>query len=439
MKEAEQSVICSVLLDPASYADASMLVPGDFADSRHATIWQSIQACAASGTPEIVGLLADLRRRGALEDAGGTKYLATLSESPAYPARMEVYARMVVKRSTKARIKQAGETIAEKAETVDDPAQLVAEAQQLISDASDRAITKEPTNAYSALKEWWGVYHDRMSAGKKGSTTGLSTGLIDLDDKIDGMHPGELIIVAGRPGMGKSTFALNLIRKACVENNARAMVFTLEMTTQEIVRNLMVACAGCNAEKMRKMEPSGQDLDTSIAATDRIAQARILIDDTPGISIPDMRAKIRKASRQGGVDLVILDYLQLATTGMSTRGISREQEVSLISRSLKAIAKEFSLPVVALAQLSRKPEARRDMRPMLSDLRDSGSIEQDADVVLFIHRQEYYDGANSDDAGTADVMIAKQRHGPMGCVAKVSFTGGMLRFDNLARGYGGPI
>jgi replicative DNA helicase len=284
------------------------------------------------------------------------------------------------------------------------------------------------------LKKTWDII-DMMMSQKGGGSNGLLTHFTHLDQMLTGLHEDELIIVAGRPAMGKTTFALNMLRNVVTKGNFPAVLFTLEMSAENIARNMLCAQGRIDAQKLRNHSFNRDEMKTLSIASGELQDAPFFIDETPAISLSELRGKARHLKIRHDIRLIVIDYLQLMTASSVARNRSREQEVSEISRGLKALAKELHIPVVALSQLSRKPEGRTNPVPILSDLRESGAIEQDADVVLMLHRPEYYAAKDASDAdrkaGEAEVIIAKQRNGPTG-VANMAFIGNQLRFENLA-------
>ena len=325
------------------------------------------------------------------------------------------------------RLIKASQDITAKSFEGDEPIEnLMAFAEKQVFDI----IQNRHTEDFSHINEIIVTSIDKIEQAhvNKGSVTGVPTGFIDLDYKTAGMQPSDLILVAARPSMGKTAFSLNVIQSAAITNNKKVAVFSLETSKDQLVNRMLCAEAMVDAQKVRTGNLDPQDWDRIARAIPTIAAADIFIDDTPGISVMDMRAKCRRLKLEKGLDLIMIDYLQLMS-GNGGKGDNRQQEISEISRSLKAIAREMSAPVIALSQLSRACETRADHRPMLSDLRESGAIEQDADVVMFLYRDEYYN-ADSDKKNIGEVIIAKQRNGPTGTVELV-WLGQYTKFANM--------
>ncbi len=306
---------------------------------------------------------------------------------------------------------------------------LLGEAENNIRSIVTRNFNGKIFSMKEAIQKTWDNI-ERFMANRE-LVNGLSTGFTELDQRLTGLHDDELVIIAGRPAMGKSTLALNILRNIAAGSRKRhpAVLFTLEMSAENIVRNMLAAQARVEGQKLRTHNFSNDDREKLDIATEQLNDAPLFIDETPAISLPELRGKARHLKLRHDIGLVVIDYLQLMTASSTARGRSREQEVSEVSRGLKALAKELHVPVIALSQLSRKPEGRQDTRPILSDLRESGAIEQDADVVLMLHRPEYYKA--EDHPGEAEVIVAKQRNGPTG-VVNLAFIGNQLRFENLA-------
>ena len=428
--EAEQAVLGGLLLDPEQYA----LIDGrlsreDFFVSAYGTIFAAMQSLRKKGREiDPVLLRNELRDGGALELAGGVEGLVALTDAAISGANVEHYAEIVRELSARRQLIQA---LSRSLAAASVPGSGVLE---LLNDAENgiRAISASDVQGHTftfkeALDRTW----DNIEAFKSNKKLPdvVYTGFTELDHKLTGFHNDELIIAAGRPSMGKSTFALNVARNAAVKNGLPVAVFTLEMSAENIARNILIAHARADGQKVRDFSLGGREMTELADATAEILDAGIWIDETPAISVAELRGKARRLKLRHGVRLVIVDYLQLMTASSQARGRSREQEVSEVSRSLKALAKELHVPVLAISQLSRQPEGRTDKRPILSDLRESGGIEQDADVVLMLHRPEYYNP--EDKPGEAEVIVAKQRNGPTGSVF-LAFIGGQLRFESLA-------
>lgn len=435
--EAEQALLGSLLLAPEQFD----LIEGriredDFFTPAHGRLFAAMQSLRKRNQPVDVILLKDeLTRTGDLDAIGGAPGLANLVQIAASGAHVEHYAGIVQDRASLRRlIKVCGESIRAAAEPSAQAQDVIDKAEHGIFEVATRDFGGEAKPVEQVLRDTW----DRIDAHLSDNSivTGLATGYTELDDMLAGLHEDELIIIAGRPAMGKSTFALNLLRRVVTEGNQPAVLYTLEMSAENIVRNMLAAEARIDAQKVRKLQLRAEDRTRLSDATNSLSVTPLWIDETPAISLSEMRGKTRRLKSRFDIKLVIIDYLQLMTASSTARGRSREQEVSEISRGLKALAKELHVPVIALSQLSRKPEGRQDNRPILSDLRESGAIEQDADVVLMLHRPEYYD--KNDKPGEAEVIIAKQRNGPTGTV-NLTFLSNLLRFENMSIGGDGYV
>ncbi|MCX7933874.1 MAG: replicative DNA helicase [Planctomycetota bacterium] len=428
--EAEQAVLGSILLRPEIFSLVEgILAPEDFFVRAYSAIYAAMCAVAKRGQPiDPLVLRDELERQGNLELAGGAAGLAALSAAVPTGAHAEHYARLVRSKAVLRRLVQAASEIVEKATASGETAESVTDfAERAIFDIASRGMQGSPAHHVAeVLKETWEKF-EKLSHGAR-TVTGIATQFYDLDELTAGLHDGDLVVIAGRPAMGKTTFALNLIRHIAIEQHIPTVLFTLEMSAENIVRNLLCAHARIDSQNLRRYMLREEEHSRLLMSSDALYQAPLWIDDTPAISLAEMRSKTRLLKARHGLRLAIVDYLQLMTASMVARNRSREQEVSEISRGLKALAKELSLPVVALSQLSRKPEGRQDNRPILSDLRESGAIEQDADVVLLLHRPEYY--KEDDHPGEAEVIIAKQRNGPTDKI-NLAFLGQYLRFENL--------
>ncbi|OOB80018.1 MAG: replicative DNA helicase [Epulopiscium sp. Nele67-Bin002] len=413
--EAEQSVLGSIIMDSESIIIASeILRPSDFYRPNHQEIYNSILDLHFRNQPvDLVTIQNRLQERGVLEQIGGISYLAELGTIVPTSAHIKHYAKIVEDKSNLRKLIKASQEISAKSyegeETVSD---IMGFAEKEIFNI----LQNKHTEDFSPLNQIIVTSLSKIEAANsnKGGITGVPTGFTDLDYKTAGLQPSDLILVAARPSMGKTAFALNIIQSAAVKHKKKVAVFSLEMAKDQLVNRMLCAEAMVDAQKVRTGNLDAKDWDSIARAMPRLTAADIFIDDTPGISIMEMRAKCRRLKMDKGLDLIMIDYLQLMS-GSSTKSESRQQEISEISRSLKALAREMNAPVVALSQLSRACEGRADHRPMLSDLRESGAIEQDADVVMFLYRDEYYN-VHTDKKSVGEVIIAKQRNGPTGTV-----------------------
>lgn len=429
--EAEQSVLGGLLLAPDRFDVIEGRVDADdFFSRAYATIFEAMQALQKRGQPlDILVLKDELANEGKLDFVGGAAALLTLSERVPTGAHVEHYAQIVRDRAIQRRLIQAATQIVRQASGQEGmtSTDLLDEAERAIFEVAERGVSAEPASMREVIKETWEKI-EKFSAGH-GTVTGLPTGYYELDKMLTGLHEDELIIIAARPSMGKSTFALNLARHIGIEEGCPIVVYSLEMSDTNIAQNILCAHAHVDAQRLRTGHMGEQEWGHLARSSDALSNAPIFVDDTPSISIAELRGKTRRLKARHGLGLCIIDYLQLVTASSKASQRSREQEISEISRGLKALAKELSIPVIALSQLNRKATDRADNRPILSDLRESGAIEQDADVVMLLHRPDYYDP--EDAPGQAEVIIAKQRNGPTGTV-QLAFIRNQLRFENLS-------
>lgn len=429
-QEAEQAVLGGLIQAPDRFdLVEGRVAPEDFFTRAYGAVFEAMQTLRRNGQPLDLLLLRDeLERGGNLQLVGGSAGLAALTESVPTGAHVEYYAGIVKEKSILRRLINTSSEIVEKASSRSETAAEVIDfAERSIFEVTSLGASGEAESVSQVLKDTWEKIEKYRGAGRH--VTGLPTGFMDLDNLTTGLHGDELIIIAGRPSMGKSTFALNLLRHTVVDQRLAAVVYTLEMSAENIVQNLLCALGKVDAQRVRKATISEEENGRLIMASDMLYQAPLWIDDTPAISLSELRGKTRRLKSKHDVQLVVIDYLQLMMSSAQARNRSREQEISEISRGLKALAKELHVPVIALSQLNRKAADRTDNRPILSDLRESGAIEQDADVVMLLHRPEYYD--KEDAPGQAEVIVAKQRNGPTDTV-DLAFIGNQLRFENLS-------
>ena len=427
--DAEMAVLGSMLLQEEALVIASELVTDDtFYKDAHRKIFAAmIQLYREDVAVDLVTLTNELTRRNVLEEIGGPSYLATLVGVVPTAANIEHYCQIVKAKSTlRALIRTTTQIATECYEEVQDPAQLLDKAEQRIFEIASDKIKRDAIPVkdivQSSIEQIDALYQH------KGVITGVSTGYKELDQLLAGMHPADLIIVAGRPAMGKSSFAMGLAENAAMLYKVPVAVFSLEMSKEHLVQRMLCSHARIDAHKVRTGMLSASDWPKLTQAAGKLSEAPVFIDDTPGATILELRARSRRLKSRVDLGLIILDYLQLIEE--PGRSENRQQEIAIISRSLKALARELNLPVIAVSQLSRAPERRDSFRPRLSDLRESGAIEQDADVVLMLYRDEYYN-PSPENAGLAEVIIAKQRNGPTGTV-KLAFIKEYTRFETLA-------
>ncbi|GGM10259.1 replicative DNA helicase [Dactylosporangium sucinum] len=411
---AEQSVLGGMLLSKDAVADVvEILKTHDFYKPSHSVIFDAVLDLYGRGEPaDAVTVAAALTASGAISKVGGAAYLHTLLAAVPTAANASYYARIVAERAVLRRVIEAGTRIVQLGygaggqggRDVDDVVDL---AQQAIYDVTEKRVSED----FAVLAEMLQPTLDEIEAvgAQGGMMTGVPTGFSDLDRLLNGLHAGQLIIVAGRPGLGKSTAAMDFSRAASVKHNMASAIFSLEMSKVEIVMRLLSAEARVPLHVLRSGQLSDDDWTKLARRMGEISEAPLFVDDTPNMNLMEIRAKARRLKQRHDLKLIVVDYLQLMTSPKRTE--SRQQEVADLSRGLKLLAKEVECPVVAVSQLNRGPEQRTDKRPQLSDLRESGSIEQDADVVILLHRDDYYD-KESPRAGEADFIVAKHRNGP---------------------------
>lgn len=413
-QEAEQAVLGAILLDPSVLVSVNeRLKPEDFYRQAHQKLFQIMNELTDKGEPvDLVTLTAELNDRKLLDEIGGVPYLNELASVVPTAANVGYYAKIVEEKAILRRLIRAATQIAASGYTGhEELGQILNEAERRILEISQRTIRGAGfVSIHDALLE----SYERIEAlhFNKGGISGIPTGYVDLDRMMSGLKGSELIIVAARPSMGKTAFALNLAQNVGVRAGKTVAIFSLEMAASQLVTRMLAAEGNIDAQVFRTGNLNEEDWEKLTMAMSTLSESPIFIDDTPGITIYDIRAKLRRLQAEHGLGLVVIDYLQLI---QGRGGDSRQQEISEISRSLKLLAREFDVPVIALSQLSRAVEQRQDKRPMLSDLRESGSIEQDADVVAFLYRDDYYN-EESEKPNIAELIIGKQRNGPVGKV-----------------------
>lgn len=420
-----------MLLSKDAVADVVEVVrASDFYIPKHEIVFDAILSLYSHGEPtDVIAVTDELTKTGELSRAGGADYLHTLTGIVPTAANAGYYASIVAERALLRRLVEAGTRITQMGYAAE------GEVLDLVNNAQAEiyAVTgSTDSEDYVPLTEAIEAATNEIEAAshKDGTMTGVPTGFAELDDLTNGMHPGQMIIVAARPALGKSTLALDFARAAAIKNDMPTIFFSLEMGRSEIAMRLLAAEASIPLQSMRKGTVNAQDWATIAATRGRINDSPLYIDDSPNLTLVEIRAKCRRLKQRIGLKMVIIDYLQLMTSGKRVE--SRQQEVSEFSRALKLLAKELQVPVIALSQLNRGPEQRADKLPALSDLRESGSIEQDADVVILLHRESAYEKENP-RAGEADLIIAKHRNGPTKTVT-VAFHGHFSRFADLAAG-----
>jgi replicative DNA helicase len=435
--QTEITVLGAMLLDAVAITDATAkLRPEDFALDSHQRIYRvMIDLMALGHAVDLITVMDALTKRRELDAIGGAAYLAFLTEGIPRNPNIESYVRIVKDKSLLRQLLSIfNEGMAAAADQTEDATKVLNDVEVRLAEVADSAIQRGFSNIPEIVASSFGSIDALYEQGRE--ITGLATHYIEFDKMTSGLQGSELIIIAARPSMGKTAWAINIAQNCAVKDGKVVAVFSLEMSKESLLRRMLASEAMVGSRKLQTGFIPREDKGKLIAALDRLMNSKMFIDDTPGITLAEMRAKARRLRQQenGHLDLIVIDYLQLMTgsSGSSQKKFeNRTQEVSSISRGLKALAKELGVPVVALSQLSRGSEQRTgDKKPLLSDLRESGSIEQDADVVAFIHREEYYDRENEDVKGQAEIIIAKQRNGPTGTV-KLAYLADFTRFENL--------
>jgi replicative DNA helicase len=434
----EVAILGAMLLDGVAIADATAkLKAEDFSLDSHQRVYRAMVELMAKGHGiDYLTVQEELARRRELDSIGGAAYLAYLTEGIPRNFSIESYVRIVKDKSLLRQLMgifHDGQIRA--ADQSEDAITVLGDVEALLADVADSAIQRGLAGIGEIVASSFGSIDKLYEQGRE--VTGLATHYTEFDKMTSGLQDSELIIIAARPSMGKTAWAINIAQNAAVHGDKVVAIFSLEMSKESLLRRMLASEALVGSRKLQTGTMLREDKGKLLNALERLMESKMFIDDTPGITLAEMRAKARRLKQQEGrLDLIVVDYLQLMT-GTNTSGKkgfeNRTQEVSSISRGLKALAKEMKIPVVALSQLSRGSEQRTgDKKPLLSDLRESGSIEQDADVVAFIHREEYYDRDNEDLKGKAEIIIAKQRNGPTGSI-ELAFLHDYTRFENLAK------
>ena len=427
--EAEQAVIGSMLTDKEAVSAAiEVLKPEDFYREDNRIIFEAILSLYGRSEPvDIITIKSELSSMGKFEAVGGLEYIAELPDKVPTTANVEQYIKIVEEKSVlRNLIKTANEIITLGYDQTQEVDSIIDGAEKKIFEVMQKKNQKGYTPIKDILVETFTELEQLYN--QKQRITGIPTGFSDLDFRTSGLHNSDLILVAARPAMGKSAFALNIATNAAVRAKVPVAIFSLEMSKEQMTSRILCSEAMVDSNKVRTGKIDDEEWGKLAAASGELSEANIYIDDTPGISIMEIRAKCRKMKIEKNIGLVVIDYLQLVQ-GSGKRGSSREQEIAEISRSLKILAKEINVPVIALSQLSRAPEQRPDHRPMLSDLRESGSIEQDADIVMFLYRDDYYN-EDSEKKNIAEVILAKHRAGSTGTV-ELLWLGNYTKFANI--------
>ncbi|MDO4282734.1 MAG: replicative DNA helicase [Clostridia bacterium] len=429
---AEQAVLGSMLVDTeAVIAAVEILKPEDFYREDNREIYAAMLEIYSLGKHiDMITLMEQLRLRGTLERVGDSQYIATLIDNVPTTSNIENYVKIVEEKSVLRKlIKTSNDIIKLSYSQTEEVDSIIEQAEKQVFDV----VQNRNSKGYSSMKEILVTAFDMIENmyQNKNKVSGIESGFIDLDNKISGLNPSDLIIVAARPAMGKSAFVLNIANFVAMHMKTPVMIFSLEMSKEQMVTRILSSESEIDSMKLRNANFDSEDWLKLGETSGKLTDVPLYIDDTPGLSASELRAKCRKAKLEKGIGLVIIDYLQLMES-KSRGNTSRQQEISDISRSLKILAKELKVPVIALSQLSRATESRTDHRPMLSDLRESGAIEQDADIVMFLHREDYYD-PETEKKNVAEVIIAKNRNGETGTV-ELAWLGQYTKFANLYRG-----
>jgi replicative DNA helicase len=427
--EAEQSVLGGILLEPEALSRVLEVMAGaDFYRDAHRKIFDSMLDLYQKGTPvDLITLTEILQNKGQLEDIGGASYLTSLTDAIPSAVHVDVYARIIREKSVLRRLINRTTEIASKSYNfAGDADDLLDEAEKAIFEISDAKINPLVYPLAEVIKDSFGTIEQLYDRRER--VIGVPTGFTRLDKLTSGFQNSDLIIIAGRPSMGKTAFALNIARNAAVEHEVPVVIFSLEMSRQQLAIRLLCSEARVDSNLVRTGFFGEREWSKLTAAAGILSEAPVFIDDSPGMTVLQVRAKARRLKSEKNLGLIIIDYLQLMKGREGSE--RREQEISEISRSLKGLAKELNIPVIALSQLNRRPEGRDDKKPVLADLRESGAIEQDADVICFIFREEMYE-ENSKQKGIAEILLRKHRNGPTGSVS-LTFLHEYTRFENLA-------
>ncbi|MCI8616123.1 replicative DNA helicase [Parablautia intestinalis] len=429
--EAEQSVICSMLMDREAITIASEIIHGDdFYGKQYGMLFDTMVELNDEGKPvDLVVLQERLKEKDVPPEVSSLEFMKDLLSAYYTSANIKHYANIVAEKATLRKLIRLNEEIANTCYVGNESLETILE------DTEKRVfelVQKRNTGEFVPIRQVVMNAMDKIERASKsdGNVTGVATGFIDLDYKTAGMQPSDLILIAARPSMGKTAFVLNIAQHVAFKLNQTIAIFSLEMSKEQLVNRLFSLESRVDAQHLRTGNLTDAEWEKLIEGAGVIGKSGLIIDDTPGISVPELRSKCRKYKLEHDLNLIVIDYLQLMS-GSGRGSDSRQQEISDISRSLKALARELNVPVIALSQLSRAVEQRPDHRPMLSDLRESGAIEQDADVVMFIYRDEYYN-KDSEKKGIAEIIIAKQRNGPIGTVELV-WLPDYTKFANLQK------
>ncbi len=429
--EAEQSVLGGLMLDNGRWDQvADILTEQDFYRRDHRLIFNCIASLSESNTPfDVITISERLEKLGEIEEAGGLAYLGSLVKNTPSAANIKAYADIVRERSILRQLVQVATSIGDSAFNTEGRSysELLDNAEKMVFEIADQG--NRGGRGFVAIKDLLVKAVDRidMLFQQDNPITGISSGFSDFDEMTSGLQPSDLVIVAGRPSMGKTTFAVNLAENAAIKCNVPVAIFSMEMPGEQLAMRMMSSLGRIDQHKVRSGKLDDDDWPRLTSAVGMLAEVPIYIDDTPALTPTELRAKARRLKREHDLGMIVIDYLQLMQ--VHSKADNRAAEISEISRSLKSLAKELNVPVVALSQLNRSLEQRPNKRPVMSDLRESGAIEQDADVIIFIYRDEVYND-DSPDKGTAEIIIGKQRNGPIGKV-RLTFLGKYTRFENF--------
>jgi len=438
--EAEQSVLGAMLIDKEAVAlVAEKLLPEDFYREAHRVIFQAMLSLyARNEAVDLITITDALKSMGKLDDVGGIAYVTSLANMVPTAANVKYHADIVEEKSTLRQLVSCGTKIAGLGyEGGTDVREIIDEAESTVLTVSNRKQKNDFVPIERVLEAT--VKNIESLVGSKGGITGLATGFLDFDNLTAGLHPSDFIILAARPSMGKTALALNMVQNVAIRglgkdgDQKKVGLFSLEMSKEQLVQRMLCAEAEIDAQNLRVGQLSDDDWGRLWQAADSLSKAKIFIDETPGITAMEMRSRARRLKAQEGLDLIVVDYLQLMQgSGKKANADNRQQEVSEISRSLKALARELNVPVIALSQLSRGVESRTSKRPMLSDLRESGSLEQDADIVAFLYREDYYKQEDEEKSNITELIVAKHRNGPVGTI-NLFFQNQFTKFRSMSR------
>ena len=429
--EAEQSVIGSMLMDKDAVIVAlDMISAEDFYSKQYAILYETMLERFNEGKEmELVVIQDRLREKNVAPELSSLDFIKEIITTVPTSANIKYYANIVKEKSTLRKLIKLNEDIANSCYVGSDSLEdILARTEKDLFELLQSRTAKDIRSIEDIAKNV--LYRIEAASRTREVVTGIPTGFIDLDYKTSGLQPSDLVLIAARPSMGKTAFVLNMVQHIAMKKELPCMIFSLEMSSEQLVQRMLAMETGIDSQKLRTGNLNDNDWDPLIRGVVDVSDSKIIIDDTPGISVGELRSKCRKVKLEKGLSIVIIDYLQLMT-GSSKRSENRQQEISEISRSLKALAREIKAPVVALSQLSRACETRLDHRPMLSDLRESGAIEQDADIVMFLYRDDYYH-KDTEHPNEAEVIIAKQRNGPIGTV-NLMWKPETTRFVNISR------